>query len=328
MKIGIVGTGAIVETFLEAIKKVDKTRVIALCSRKISNRTEELSKRYNIEKVYIDYEEMLKDKSIDFIYIALPNSLHYNYTLKALENKKHVICEKPFTSNVAECENLIKVAKDNKLFLFEGITTLYLPNFIEIKNSIKHLKDIKLVQGNYSQYSSKYDNFINGEEPNVFNLKFSGGALQDINIYNIQFIMGLFGVPTNVKYLANKASNGIDTSGILILKYKDFLCECVGAKDSASPNFVCIQGRNGYLKLNGSANECLSFDFCINGEVKTYNKQEHSNRMVYEIKEFKEIFYNKNITKCYQLLEHTLEVTKVLVKARNSAEIIFPSDKI
>ncbi|AOR23718.1 Gfo/Idh/MocA family protein [Clostridium taeniosporum] len=326
MKIGVVGTGAIVETFLQAMSKVHGVECIALCSRKTSNRTDELSKKYNIQSMYSDYKKMLENKSIDFIYIALPNSLHYSYTLKALENKKNVICEKPFTSTIKESEHLITVAKKYNLFLFEGITTIYLPNFIDIKNKIKDLQDIKLVQCNFSQYSSRYNSFINGEISNVFNPTFSGGALYDINIYNLHFVIGLFGKPVDVRYLANTAYNGIDTSGIVILKYKDFVCECVGAKDTMSPSFVYIQGRNGYLKLNGSTNECPSFEFCIDGEVKSYNNQEDSNRMVYELNKFKEIFDNDNKDMCYKLLEHSLNVVETAVKARKDAEIVFPAD--
>ncbi|WP_252228941.1 Gfo/Idh/MocA family oxidoreductase [Clostridium sp. ZBS15] len=328
MKIGVVGTGVIVETFLQAISKVDGVECIALCSRKLSNRTDELYNQYNIQSIYNDYKEMLENKLIDFIYIALPNSLHYSYTLKALENKKNVICEKPFTSTIKESEHLIEVAKDNNLFLFEGITTIYLPNFIDIKNKLKDLQDIKLVQCNFSQYSSRYDSFMNGEIPNVFNPEFSGGALYDINIYNLHFVIGLFGKPVDVRYLANTAYNGIDTSGIVTLKYKDFVCECVGAKDTMSPSFVYIQGRNGYLKLDSSTNECLSFETCIDGKVNSCNNQEDSNRMVYELKNFKEIFDNDNKDMCYKLLEHSLNVVETVVKARKDAGIVFPADNI
>ncbi|MBW6409675.1 Gfo/Idh/MocA family protein [Clostridium weizhouense] len=326
MNIGVVGTGGIVETFLQAVSKVDGVECIALCSRKISNRTDEMSKKYNIKSVYTDYKEMLEDKLIDFIYIALPNSLHYSYALKALENRKHVICEKPFTSTIKESEHLIKIAKDNNLFLFEGITTIYLPNFIDIKNKIKELQNIKLVQCNFSQYSSRYNSFMNGEIPNVFNPKFSGGALYDINIYNLHFVIGLFGKPVDVRYLANIAENGIDTSGIVTLRYKDFVCECVGAKDTMSPSFVYIQGRNGYVKLDSSTNECLSFETCIDGKIESYNNQEVSNRMVYELKNFKEIFNNDNKDMCYKLLEHSLNVVETAVKARKDAGIVFPAD--
>ena len=80
------------------------------------------------------------------------------------------------------------------------------------------LGKIKLVQCNYSQYSSRYDKFLAGEIPNVFNPVFSGGALQDINIYNLHFVTGLFGKAKEVKYIANSAENGIDTSGIATIK--------------------------------------------------------------------------------------------------------------
>ena len=80
-----------------------------------------------------------------------------------------------------------------------------------------------------------------------------------------------------------------------LLKYDDFICECVGAKDSGSPSFAIIQGTNGYVRLNGPANQCLSFETMINGKVESYNEQKFSNRMTYEVIEFLNIFKNKDI---------------------------------
>ena len=121
MKIGTVGTGVIVEEFLNAVSEVENVNCVAVYSRK-QETASNLANKFNIKKTYTDYESLLNDKEIEFIYIALPNSLHYEYTLKALKSGKNVINEKPFTSTIEEAETLIKTAKEKKLFLFEAIT--------------------------------------------------------------------------------------------------------------------------------------------------------------------------------------------------------------
>lgn len=326
MKIGTVGTGVIVEEFLSAVSELENINCIAVYSRK-QETASKLAQKFNIEKTYTDYDALLKDEEIEFIYIALPNSLHYEYTLKALNANKNVINEKPFTSTIEEAETLIKTAKEKQLFLFEAITTIHLPNYKKVNENLNKIGQIKLVQCNYSQYSSRYDKFLKGDFANVFTTKFSGGALYDINIYNLHFVAGLFGKPEEVKYFGNIAPNGIDTSGIAILKYPDFICECTGAKDTESPSFVIIQGEKGYIKVNGPSNKCPSIEIQTKEGLENYNEQKYSNRMVYELIEFEKIFREKDFERYYKLLNHSLNVMEIAVKARKDAGIVFEADK-
>lgn len=326
MKIGTVGTGVIVEEFLNAVTEVENVNCVATYSRK-QETASKLANKFNIKKTYTDYEALLNDKEIEFIYIALPNSLHYEYTLKALKAGKNVINEKPFTSTIEEAETLIKTSKEKKLFLFEAITTIHLPNYIKVRENLSKIGTIKLVQCNYSQYSSRYDRFLKGEFANVFTTKFSGGALYDINIYNLHFVTGLFGKAEDIKYFANIAPNGIDTSGIAILKYPNFICECTGAKDAESPSFVIIQGEKGYIKVNGPSNKCPSIEIKTKEGLENYNEQKYSNRMTYELIDFEKIFSEKDFEKCYELLNHSIKVIQTAVIARKDAQIVFEADK-
>lgn len=325
MKIGTVGTGVIVEEFLNAVKEVVNVECTAVYSRK-EETSRVLADKYNVKQIYTDYDALIKDENVNFVYIALPNSMHYEYALKALQNGKNVICEKPFTSTVEEAKVLIDLAKEKSLFLFEAITTLHLPNYTKIKEHIEALGEIKLVQCNFSQYSSRYDRFLAGVVANVFNPAFSGGALVDINIYNLHFVTGLFGKAKEVKYLANIAENGIDTSGIAVLRYDDFICECVGAKDSYSPSFAIIQGTKGYIKLNGPTNQCLSVEIGVGDKVETYNEQKYSNRMIYEVIDFTTMYHNNDLKKCHELLDHSLSIVETAVMGRKDAGIVFAAD--
>lgn len=225
MRIGIIGTGLIVDVFLSALNKIDGAECVAIYSRK-EETAKLLAEKYQVETIYTDLEKLYNDPAIDFIYVASPNSLHYEHTYRALEHGKHVICEKPFTSTVHETESLMELTRKNGLMLFEGITTIHLPNYHLIKQNVGKLGELKLVQCNYSQYSSKYNALFRGETPNVFNPEFSGGALADINIYNLHFVLNLFGVPQSVSYSANKHPNGIDTSGVLVMKYPNYRRMC------------------------------------------------------------------------------------------------------
>lgn len=325
MRIGTIGTGVIVETFLEAVSEVQNVECTAVYSRK-EETARKLADKFQIRQIYTDVDAMLEDDQVDFVYVASPNSLHYEYTLKALQKGKNVICEKPFTSTIEESEALIALAEKNRLFLFEAITTLHFPNFKRIKELLPTLGDVKIVQCNYSQYSSRYDKLMAGEVTNVFDPAFSGGSLVDINIYNLHFVIGLFGEPESVEYIPNKAKNGIDTSGIALLKYNRFVSTCAGAKDSHSPSFAVIQGTKGYIKVGSSANECISFEMGIGEAVVTFNEQKSSNRMLYEVMDFEKAYRQGDLEKSRDWLEHSLRVMKTVVRARETAGIIFDAD--
>jgi predicted dehydrogenase len=321
----MVGTGAIVEEFIAATGKVDQMECVAVYSRKEETATR-LSEKFKIEKQYTDYEAFLMDDNVDVIYIALPNSLHFEYALKALKKGKHVICEKPFTSTIEEASTLITYAKEKNLLLFEAIKTLHLPNYQAIKENLKEIGEVRFVQCNFSRYSSRYRDFLEGKESNVFNPLFSGGALADINVYNLHFVTGLFGKAKEIKYIANMAANGIDTSGVAILKYDSFLCECVGTKDSDSPCFAIIQGTKGYMKVNSSTSQCVFLELHLGDDTKTFQKQIPDQSMVYELECFQNIYSEKDYEKCYRLLKHTLSVVELLVAARKDAGIVFAAD--
>jgi predicted dehydrogenase len=324
MRIGIVGAGNIVKWCLEALENTPLVHCEAIC---VLARDLDMAKQYqaafSIPKIYTEFEQLLSDPEVDFIYLGIPNKFHFAYALNALQAGKHVISEKPFTSDHAEALQLANLAKDKKLFLFEAITTLYAPNVLLLKELLPKLGQLKLVQSNYSQFSSRYNAYLQGQVHPAFDPAMSGGSLYDINIYNIHLACCLFGVPDTLDYFCNKGFNGIDTSGVVIMQYPDFIAVCAGAKDSASPSQTIIQGVNGYLKLASSPNIARSVELVMQGESQTFNQHEFDNHMVYEMNAFHDMFARQAYDECYRHLDHSLSVMKLLTEARRKAEILF-----
>lgn len=324
MRIGIVGAGNIVKWCLEALTKTEEISCEAIC---VLESDLALAKTYQetfaINKIYTDFDLFLTDPTIDFVYLGIPNKLHFPYALKSLQANKNVICEKPFSSNYDEALQLKNLATEKNLFLFEAITTIYAPNVLLLKKHLPKIGQIKMIQSNYSQFSSRYNQYLSGNVHPAFDPAMSGGSLYDINIYNIHLSCFLFGIPDNIEYFCNKGFNGIDTSGVVVMQYPDFISVCAGAKDSASPSQTIIQGVNGYLKLASSPNIALSVELVSNGETQMFNENEFENHMVYEMTAFNDMFSRKAHDECYLNLEHSLSVMKILTEARNKAGIEF-----
>ncbi|HBU82252.1 MAG TPA: gfo/Idh/MocA family oxidoreductase [Paenibacillus sp.] len=327
MKLGIVGAGMIVRDLLSFIHEIPAITLEAICSR--PGHLEQLlslQEQYGITRIYSEYGDMIAYDEVDTIYIGLPNHLHYAYAKEALLGGKHVICEKPFTSNLQEFLELKEIAQQNELVLVEAISNQYLKNYLSMKEYLPKLGDIKIVECNYSQYSSRYAAFQAGEVLPVFNPKMSGGALMDINLYNIHLVVGLFGSPKKVDYWANM-ERGIDTSGMLLLDYGEFKCVCIGSKDSSAPNAMNIQGNKGYIHMTSSANKCESFDLALHMETLVrVDHKDHPHRMYDEFVEFERIIREQDLEKVTAMLKHSEKVMEVIEQAKQSANLVFGPD--
>lgn len=326
MRIGTIGTGAIVGQFIEAAKSVPGVEVHAVYSRD-KMRAESFAQQYQTACAYDNYERMLADDHIDTIYVASPNSLHFRHCQQALTAGKHVICEKPFTSTAAELRELITLAQRQGVMLFEAISVIHMPNFALIRQHLPALGRIRMVQCNYSQFSSKYPAFLGNQQPNVFNPAFSGGALMDINLYNLHFVCALFGSPQQINYVAN-IRDGIDTSGVVTLRYPDFVAACSGAKDSFSLNFAQIQGENGYLNVVDGINGCAQISLHTAQSAVTINAQLPGNRLAPEVQVFRDMLAQRDDEGCTAELMHSLRVMEMLDAARQSAGLVFSADKM
>jgi predicted dehydrogenase len=328
MKLGIAGAGKIAEEFLSFKDEVNDLDVQAIYAR--SNREGKLDKicsEYHIAEKYTDYDEMLQSNQIDVVYVAVVNDVHYEFCKKALSAGKHVICEKPFTANLKQFDDLCRIAEEKHLILLEAITVIYMPFYRKIRELVASLGKIKIVGCNYSQYSSRYEAFKRGEILPVFDVKRAGGALMDLNIYNIHFVTDLFGIPQEVHYYAN-IEKAIDVSGILVLEYPDFQCVCIGAKDCAAPVTSNIQGDRGCIHFEQPINDCRAFQQIINKQaVENYEFDETRHRMYYEFVKMTEIIDKKNYEEAAELLGHSRVALTVLNAARKSAGIVFPDDE-
>jgi predicted dehydrogenase len=325
MKIGTVGTNFVVDAFIQAVRKTGKAEIAAAYSR---NPDAEFAEKHGIVKRYSDREAFLNAADIDCIYVAAPNSLHYAWAKDILLAGKSVICEKPFVSRAAELEELIDLAKKKGLFLFEALTTPHLPNFRLIREKLPAIGQLRFVQLNFSQYSSRYDAFKAGKNPNLFNPEFSGGALMDLNYYNLCFVQRLFGEPEDIRYFANLAENGVDLSGVLVMKYRGFIAEAVATKDSDSKNFVQIQGEKGYIASDSTSSNLRSgFALVTKAAVEQYNEQDCENVLYYEALAFTAAFDSGDPSRCDKPLAESLSAARLMDKARKDAGIVFAADK-
>lgn len=326
MKLGILGTGMIVKDLMTTYSKLNVEKTYMLGTEMFKEETEGLVEKYNLDGSFYDYDELL-NADIDTVYVALPNVLHYAFAKKALENGKHVILEKPITSNYKEFVELKKLAEEKELILVEAMNIHYLPAYKSLKEDVKQLGDLKIVSFNYSQYSSRYDAFKAGNVLPAFDPDKSGGALMDINVYNVHAVVGLFGKPLDVRYNANIERN-IDTSGMLTLDYGSFKAVCIGAKDCKAPLMSSIQGDKGNVVIYSAPNTMTAYELSENKGAtnkKEFESSEH--RLYYEFVEFIDMIDNKKLDKAREMLEISGIASELMEKARLQEGIYFKDER-
>lgn len=203
------------------------------------------------------------------------------------------------------------LAESKQLILIEAITTVDLPNFQVIKDYMNIIGPVRLINCNFVQYSSRYDAFLAGDIAPVFNPEKGGGALVDLNIYNIHFVLGLLGEPEKIQYLPNM-NRGVDTSGLLTLSYGDAQVNCMGSKDSHGIKQILIQGENGVIIIEDGTNSLDDAKVVIDGQVKQINFNGNKHRMIPEFEAFIQIIKDNDLAEVKKRMTHSKMVMAVL----------------
>lgn len=317
MKICVIGSGKIAKEVIGALHdEAPEIGVTGIFAHSNKATAEKIAAEYAIPEVYTDYARLLAEDTADFVYVANVNTAHYDYVRQALLAGRNVIVEKPFTSTLREATELATLARAKGLFLFEAVTTLHLPNFRLCKELLPKVAPVRIVRCNYSQYSSRYDRYLKGDVAPAFNPELGGGALNDLNIYNINAVVGLLGKPTAECYFANRGFNGVDTSGVLIMQYPGLTAACAAAKDSASLSGITIQGEKGTIAIPAAPNEMTRLSLTVNGETQEWQQNRYASRLIHEFKDFERIYQEHDHAAMDHWLDTSLSVIQVLEKAR------------
>ncbi|MEE7531418.1 Gfo/Idh/MocA family oxidoreductase [Klebsiella huaxiensis] len=323
IRFAVVGTNWITKQFVDAAHETGKYKLTAIYSRSLEQ-AQAFASDYPVEHLFTSLEELAQCADVDAVYIASPNSLHFPQTRLFLSHKKHVICEKPLASNLQEVEAAIKVARENNVVLFEAFKTASLPNFLLLKQSFDKIGKLRKAFINYCQYSSRYQRYLDGENPNTFNPAFSNGSIMDIGFYCLASAVALWGEPRSVHASASLLESGVDGQGTVVLSYGDFDVTLHHSKvsDSAIPSE--IQGEAGALVIE-KISECQKVCFIPRGgKPQDLTQPQHINTMLYEAEEFARLVEANEVA--HPGLEVSRITAKLLSEIRRQTGVVFPAD--
>ncbi|USW56472.1 Putative gfo/Idh/MocA-like oxidoreductase, NAD(P)-binding domain superfamily [Septoria linicola] len=332
---GTIGTNWITESWIQAANKTGQWELKAVYSR-TKEQAEKFASRYGCTHIHTSLEELAHDSKLQVIYIASPNSLHYEQAKQMLRAKKHVLLEKPATSTVAELDDLFRIAKEEGVYLIEAYRHIQEANYKLLRKLVDEEKRLGQIYGasiTYCSYSSRYNNVLNGEEPNIFSLKFSGGSLVDVGVYPVTFVVALFGKPKSQSYIPMKCRTGVDGGGVGILEYDGFGVQINNSKCYQSTAPCEVYGEKGTLTLNSTTD----IDTLKHWSPQTKKSEELAGpckrvekpnvNMEEEAAEFARILNNHDTSALQELETISRNVLHVTSEMRRQAGIVYPADK-
>jgi predicted dehydrogenase len=243
---GIMGTGGIAGAFAADLALTDSGVVAAVGSRSQAS-ADAFADRLGIERRHASYEDLATDPDIDAVYVATPHPMHHNNALLALHAGKPVLVEKPFTMNADEARELVKVARDNNVFLMEAMWTRFLPGIRRVRELAGGIGDIVTVTADHGQW------FAEDAEHRLFAPALGGGALLDLGVYVVSFASMVLGRPDRIVSMIDPAFTGVDGQTSMIFGYESgaqaVLTCTLRAK---SPTRATIVGTDGRIEIDGS----------------------------------------------------------------------------
>lgn len=331
LRLGIIGTNFITHRFMDAMRQSKRYEFTAVYSRKLET-AENFAKEYS-ENAFCttNFDEFVNFSELDVIYIASPNSLHHIQAKEAIAAGKHVIVEKPAFSNPTEMKEIVQLATDKKVCYFEAARNIHEAPFLKVGDYLENTTPVIGANFSYMKYSSRYDQVLIGEEPNIFSPKFSGGSLSDLGIYPIYAAIAWFGEPQEVFHYARKIVTGVDGIGTVILRYDSFDVTIQHGKIGASflPSEIYLTDRTIVLNAVNAIESVMIFD--KNGEkMEELILDVEKNSMVEEANDFATVmeapFEETNRKNYEKWVNLSVIVNRILFDLRQQAKVHFTAD--
>ena len=324
VKIGILGAGNIAATLAYTMRHIEEVECYGVASRTLE-KAQEFAEKHGFLKAYGSYEEMLADKEVELVYIATPHSHHYTHMKQCIDAEKHVLCEKTFTVNAGQAEEVFRLAEEKGVLVTEAIWTRYMPSRTIINNLLADgvIGEVKTLTANLSYMIANKERIIRPE--------LAGGALLDVGVYTLNFALMHFGNRiTQKQSVVHMTETGLDGQNVMTLSYEDGRLAVLNSGIyGLSDRQGIFYGSKGFMVVDNINNPL---------EVKIYNEKrellktvtmpEQINGYEYEIRETIECI-KKGEKECPSMKhEDTLEVLRIMDEFRSEWGVHYPNEKV
>lgn len=323
MKFGIIGAGGIAVWMAKTLASVEGAETYAIAARDLT-RAQAFAEKYGFAKAYGSYEELVSDPAVDVVYIATPHSYHFAHAKLAMEHGKHVLCEKAFTINEGQAEELFRIAEKHHVLITEAIWTRYMPSRKIIDDLLTEgvIGEVKTLTANLSYRICQNERLIRPE--------LAGGALLDITIYPLNFALMHFG--NDYQKLSSTVlmtETGVDGQECITMTWPDGKFAVLNSSIyGESDRQGIFYGTNGYMIVD-NVNDPLNIDIydASHQLVRHVDLPEQSTGYEYEVLELMDCI-RKGLMECPSMPHaETLRVLRIMDSIRKDWGFVYPQEK-
>lgn len=333
MNIGVIGTGTVASWVSSILNQLNDPKIkLYACFDANEEKGKQFKEKFHYVNAYSNIDELLRDENVDVIYIAVPNHLHKEIALKALNANKNVVLEKPFAVNEKDCKEILNLAKKNNLFISEALWPLFLPSYKMIKEEINRGAIGELVSGEIMMLD--FVMFLD----RVKKLETGGGSLLDGGPYTLGCLTYFFGTDIKeVKSTTRRLDSGVDAEDELEVNYnngvKVKIKQTIDCPHELHQEFFEIVGTKGKIRSDVVSNPHHVDIFDLEGKIiKSLEiPPQIKNEGMPPVSgyEYEWIAFEKAISKgdkeCLEIPHSsTLKISSLMTDARKQAKIKFP----
>ncbi len=321
LKWAVLGVGVIANEMAQALLKMGRKLY------GVGNRTHEkavaFAKRYEVEKVYDQVEDMFLDEEVDIIYITSPHNTHYPFMKAALEHGKHILVEKSITLNSRELEEMAALAQERQLILAEAMTIWHMPLYKRLWDMVRNgeLGKVQMITVNFGSFKP-YD-----MKNRFFNMDLAGGALLDIGVYALSLVRSFMEeTPDTVCSQWRPSPTGSDEQATILLKNASGQMAAVALSMHAKqPKRAMISGEKGYIEIMEfpRAAGAVIVD-AETGERRDCIAGETENALYYEMTDMEEAVRAQDLS--LMKLSFTRDVMAVMTALREDWGMRYPGE--
>ena len=317
---GIIGLGNIANKFATDLARVENVELVAVASRN-QQRAETFAVRHNSKRAYNSYVNLVKDAEVDAVYIATPHSFHKEHAILCLQNKKAVLCEKPFAMNLEEVTEMILVARENNVLLMEALWTFFLPHFTYVLDIVKSdkfgkLKNLEVDFGFYIDFD---------ETGRLFKKEVGGGSLLDIGIYPIFVALAALGEPDVIDANATFFENGADSSCTAVFHYDNAKATLKSTLLEETKTEAVFTFDRAIVKINRQFHQPSTVVIIQNKKEETINFDCKTIGYNYEIEHFNQLLRENKKESTLMTFDFSKSILKTLDNVRKIIGLTYPS---
>lgn len=318
----VLGTGVIANEMAVALQKMGKTLYA------VANRTHEkavvFAKKYGVEKVYDDIDDMFVDEKVDIIYITTPHNTHYQFMKRALENGKHILVEKSITLNSRELNEMIDLASQKHLIIAEAMTIWHMPLYKELWGIVERgeLGKVQMITMNFGSF--KEYNMQN----RFFNMNLAGGAMLDIGVYALSIVRSFMSEkPDEIVSQWKPSPTGSDEQAAILLKNgKGEMATVALSMHSKQPKRAMISCEKGYIEIMEypRASKAVIVD-AESGNTREIEAGQTENAPYYEMMDMEAAVKNADASE--MKLEYSRDVMDIMTRLRKDWNMKYPDEE-